>query len=403
MLKSVAGFIAVSTLAVSSAFAAPEDIKFPKEYEKEFLNYLNMDRANGKQIGRMFANDKAVSGVWKNGSFPEGSVLVMEVSKAKKGKDGKPLKSNLDRLIRDGKAAVVVMKKIKGASKGLPEELQNDDWEFAAFSPSGKFLKKDFNKCRACHAPLGDAKHVFSYDHLKQANLKDYLIKASFEGKKAGMSAPVKASDAVNKLLNSISAPGSKKAQAPEKAVKFKSAQALLDAISAPGAGKKSADKKKVDALLASISTPGAKKPKVDRSKVDRLLASISVDQKQSAATQKKRFSQNIAIKRVIRKQLRAFRKNSSGRAFAVAAPSIRTTFKNSRNFMNMVRTSYPSVYYSKRAVFPKMSKIKGNRYTQRVIIEDRNGNLVTANYLMVKVSGKWKIAGVQVTKKRYH
>lgn len=395
MLKTVAGFIAVSSLAVSTAFAAPEDIKFPKNYEKEFLNYLNLDRGNGKQVGRLFANDKAVIGVRKDGTFPDGSVLVMEVSKAKKGKDGKPLKSSLDRLIRDGKAAIVVMQKINGSGKGLPEELQNNDWEFAAFSPSGKFLKKDFDKCRACHAPLKDAKHVFSYDHLQKANLKDYLINASFKTAQAGTPAKTNNQDAVNRLLNSISTPGEKKAKP-----KFRSAQALLDSISLPVKRPAKSKFKSAKALLDSISAPGSRKKNIDKRNVDRLLASISVGQTKADA---KRFRQNLAIKAVIEKQLSAFRRNKGAQAFAVAAPTIRKTFKNSRNFMNMVRTSFPAVYFSKRAVFPKMSDIKGKQYLQSVILEDRNGNLVSANYLMVKISGRWKIAGVELTKKRFN
>ncbi len=381
MLKRAAAVAAIACVAATSAFADPEDIKFPKDYENKFTNYLSMDRANGKQAARLFANDKAVVGVQKNGEFPNGSVLLMEVSKVKKGADGKPVKSSIGRFIRDGKAAIVVMQKIDGIDKDIPEELRNDNWEFAVFSPKGKFLKKDTNACRACHAPLKAARHVFSYDHLEKANLSDYLIKVADSGNSRKEYAAADSGVAVSKILDAIAVPGQPKRVAKEQ----------------------KADPRIVNKVLGSISTGPAekvaKKPasnQYNNNKVNKILGSINVGGKKKAV--KTVSKQNAAIKNVILRQLSAFRKNNARSAYAQASPQIQGSFGNSANFMRSIKSSYPSIYFSRKAIFPPVKKaVKGNQHLQRVVIQKPDGKFVVAQYLMIKIGGKWKIAGVDL------
>lgn len=381
MLKYAAAVAAIACVAATSAFADPEDIKFPKDYESKFTNYLSMDRANGKQAARLFANDKAVVGVQKNGEFPNGSVLLMEVSKVKKGADGKPVKSSIGRFIRDGKAAIVVMEKIDGIDKDIPEELRNDNWEFAVFSPKGKFLKKDTNKCRECHAPLKAARHVFSYDHLEKANLSDYLVKVADAG--PAYKKDYVASDsgvAVSKILDAIILPGKTKQAAKEE----------------------KADPRIVNKVLGSISTTPNKKvvkksaaDRYNQDRVNKIISSIDVGGNKKADN--KKFSQNIAIRKVIQVQLNAFKKNNARRAYAQASPQIQGSFGNSRNFMSSIKASYPSVYFSKKAIFPPMKAVKGKQHVQTVVLQKPDGGFVTAKYLMVLIKGKWRIAGVDI------
>ncbi len=144
------------------------DIAFPKDYATTFTNYLSLDRVqNDDQVIRLFANDIAIKGMKETGTFPEGSVLVGEVYKAKKDKDGEVIESDLSRRIRDKLAVIAVMEKRKGFGDGVAAELNNGDWGFAAFKPDGTDAKKDLAKCQACHAPLNEMQHVFSIEHLK--------------------------------------------------------------------------------------------------------------------------------------------------------------------------------------------------------------------------------------------
>ena len=109
-------------------------------------------------------HDVEVSGVQTQA---DGSVIVGEIYKARLDKDGKPVVSTLGRKIRDKLAVIAVMERRDGFGKDLPQELQNDGWDFAAFKPDGSSAGKDLNQCRACHAPLTDTQHLFSLQHMK--------------------------------------------------------------------------------------------------------------------------------------------------------------------------------------------------------------------------------------------
>jgi len=143
-------------------------IKYPADYKQGFINYLSLDRTqNPDQIIRLFANDIALKGVRETGEFPDGSVLVGEIYKAKKSAEGKIIDSTLGRRVRGDLALIAVMEKQKGWGERFPDGLKNGDWDFAAFKPDGTDAKKDLNTCRQCHSPLKDTRHVFSYEHLK--------------------------------------------------------------------------------------------------------------------------------------------------------------------------------------------------------------------------------------------
>ena len=87
--------------------------------------------------------------------------------KAKKDDDGEVIESVLGQRIRGDLALVAVMEKQAGWGDQFPEELRNGDWDFAAFKPDGSDAKKDLDSCRSCHAPLGDLKHVWSFEHMQ--------------------------------------------------------------------------------------------------------------------------------------------------------------------------------------------------------------------------------------------
>lgn len=170
MLKKLLMGAVLAIGTYSLAHAGDERIDFPKDYQSTFKNYLNTERQNGKQLARFYANDIAVEGAKKGGELPDGSVLIMEVYKAKADADGKPMRSkNLKRLIRGDLAAIMVKKKGPGWGKDYKgDDMDVGDWEFAGFKQDGSRLDKDFAKCRACHSNLKDTGNLFSYEHLVQ-------------------------------------------------------------------------------------------------------------------------------------------------------------------------------------------------------------------------------------------
>lgn len=160
--------IAAAIAAVAGMAVAEEPrIAFPENYASTFQNYLSLDRVqNPDQIIRLFANEQALTAAREGQELPNGSILVGEIYAAKKDEQGNVVTSALNRRIRGKLAAIAVMEKREGWAAAFPEELRNDDWDFAIFSPDGKRLDKDLNSCRQCHAPLKESQHVFSLEHL---------------------------------------------------------------------------------------------------------------------------------------------------------------------------------------------------------------------------------------------
>ena len=159
---------AIIALFMVQAWGDSDQIEFPKDYRTSFKNYLSLDRTqNQDQIIRLFANDIAQQGPGTDGKLSYGSVLVAEIYKAKKDADGNVLTSNLGKRIRDTFVLVAVMERGEGWGETYPEGLRNDGWDFATFKPDGSPAEKDLNACRACHAPLKETNHLFSYEHLK--------------------------------------------------------------------------------------------------------------------------------------------------------------------------------------------------------------------------------------------
>jgi hemoglobin len=121
-----------------------------------------VQRPDVKQVRELFIN--TVGAKTKAGqSFPNGTVMVMELYKAQV--DGEtPVTGPDGKLVKGDLAKIFVME--KGASWGqeVPENLRTGNWVFAAYGPDGKALAEDFTKCRACHAPLAMKDFVLRYD-----------------------------------------------------------------------------------------------------------------------------------------------------------------------------------------------------------------------------------------------
>jgi hypothetical protein len=168
MIRALIVVVLTGSMMHCVVAADEAQIQFPSNYKATFTNYLNLDRTqNADQIIHLYANDIALEGVRATGEFPDGSILIGEIYKAKKDKQGNIIESRLGRRINGDLALLAVMEKQKGWGDDFPEGLKNGDWDFAAFKPDGTPANKDLDGCRACHAPLTDMRHAFSYEHLK--------------------------------------------------------------------------------------------------------------------------------------------------------------------------------------------------------------------------------------------
>jgi hemoglobin len=154
----------METIPTAKTPAKPKDgeLTYPADY-KTWPKFLSeVQRPDAKQIRELFVNQ--VGARTNQGQmFPNGTVMVMELYKAKLNGDV-PEAGADGRLVKGDLAKVFVMGKGEGWGQDVPDNLKNGNWAFPVFGPDGKALADDFTKCRACHAPLAAKDFVHRYD-----------------------------------------------------------------------------------------------------------------------------------------------------------------------------------------------------------------------------------------------
>ena len=152
--------------AMASAMPAPMGpdgtVALPDEYKSWPKFLVEIPKAEPKQVRDIYINQTGAR-TSAGQPFPNGTVMVMELYKAKMdgdklatGMDGKPIKGDL--------AKVFVMEKEQGWGANFPDNLKNGDWAYAAYDANSKPLMEDFTKCRACHMPAAQKDFVLKYD-----------------------------------------------------------------------------------------------------------------------------------------------------------------------------------------------------------------------------------------------
>lgn len=169
MKKLSALFVSTAVCVPPITVAGPELVKFPAAYKSEFVHYATQNRVDKKQVVAVYANGAAAA-ARAGAPLAAGSVLVMEVYKAKLGDGGMPeTEANGD--YRKGElAAVVVMEKQPGWGSEYSDALRNGEWEYAKFSADGKPADGSTEECLACHKPLANQDFVFTFDKLDALN-----------------------------------------------------------------------------------------------------------------------------------------------------------------------------------------------------------------------------------------
>ena len=119
---------------------------------------------------KIFANDTALASAKDGAPLDHGSILVMEVYKAKLDADENPIVGSDGFFEPDDMAAIAVMESREGWGEEYPDEIRNGNWEYALFDPSEHTLiDRDYQPCFECHKPLHESDYVFSFDALNEA------------------------------------------------------------------------------------------------------------------------------------------------------------------------------------------------------------------------------------------
>lgn len=163
------GGMAAALAVPFMALAGPEQVTLPDDYRQQFTHYDSRDRDNPEQIAELYANDVALESAQDGPPLDHGSILVMEIYKAKLGEDGQPVTGDDGRRIKDSLSVIAVMQKEEGWGAQYPPELRNDDWQYAFFTPDDHTLvERDYTGCFECHKPLEEQDFVFSFDELSK-------------------------------------------------------------------------------------------------------------------------------------------------------------------------------------------------------------------------------------------
>ncbi len=168
--KTVRIAIAGSSLAAGAVAAGENRVALP-DYENGFVRYVeDLERANPEQISEIWANETALASAKEGAPLAYGSVLVMEVWKARMKSEEEPERDARGRPVKEALLFVAVMEKQPGWGGIYPEDQRSGEWEFAAYAPDGSLKAMDYGaKCSYCHAPLGEQDYVQSWEALLAA------------------------------------------------------------------------------------------------------------------------------------------------------------------------------------------------------------------------------------------
>ena len=148
-------------------------VTMPANHRDGYVMYQTVNRPDINQVRYLYANDIAVRAAREGRTLPDGSHLVLEQHAARLDADSKPIVGPDGFFVADRLVNYVVMERRAGWGKDIPDILRNDDWQYAAYSPTRE-LRTTVNQaeCLACHKPLDKESFTFSIKPLAEVAKK---------------------------------------------------------------------------------------------------------------------------------------------------------------------------------------------------------------------------------------
>lgn len=148
------------------------ELAVPADYRSWPKFLVDVQRPDAKQIRDIYINPIG-SGIGPGETFPNGTVSVMDLYKARENPDGSLMKTPDGKLVKGDLLKVFVMGKGAGWGDTVAKpELKNGDWVYGAYkadarTPSGD----DIAACRGCHLPVANKDFVHRYDEYFQTRV----------------------------------------------------------------------------------------------------------------------------------------------------------------------------------------------------------------------------------------
>ena len=149
--------------------AGPEKVSLPPGYKSQVL-YTTVERPDTKQVRDIYTSPDAVKAAKAGQPLPSGTVITMEVYRAKVNEKGEPLKNDKGRFLKGEIFGIFVMEKRTGWGTEYSNDLRNGEWEYARFTPEGKpHQPADTKPCFECHKPYSNQDFVITQSELAGA------------------------------------------------------------------------------------------------------------------------------------------------------------------------------------------------------------------------------------------
>lgn len=150
-------------------------LTFPDNFPQAFTHYTTINFPKKNQVRYYYANDVALTAAQRGNSLPDGSVVFVEIFKAKLDANQQAMMGSDGFFEKDTLLAFTAMEHQKGWGAGFPDLMRNDDWNYAVFK-ADTTLKTGVNqaRCLVCHKPHAESSYLFT---LKQLTAKAKMVK----------------------------------------------------------------------------------------------------------------------------------------------------------------------------------------------------------------------------------
>jgi hypothetical protein len=171
MLYRLVPISAIALLLLATAgTAGPDKVTFPTGYKTNHVLYTTIDRPDNKTVRDIYASREAVTMAKASQPLPSGTVITMEVYKAKMDDKGEPVRDTNGRFLKDALTGIFVMEKRTGWGAEYGDDLRNGEWEYARFTVDGKPPERaETTACLQCHKPMSGQDFVFTLPQLVAA------------------------------------------------------------------------------------------------------------------------------------------------------------------------------------------------------------------------------------------
>ena len=142
-------------------------LTFPGDYRGTFVRYHTINFPATGQVRHYFANPAAITAAKAGKPLPDGSYLFVEVHAAQRDASNQPLTGSDGYFVADKLLFYTAMARDSGWGQELPENIRNEDWNYAVFTPARE-QRPGVNQaeCLACHKPLDKTSFTFTLKQL---------------------------------------------------------------------------------------------------------------------------------------------------------------------------------------------------------------------------------------------